>query len=57
MSTDSFVIARLLKAAEAISWRGMRLPSTFQVLAMTGESSLISQADYTNLGVKYEDNT
>ena len=29
----SFVIARLPKAAEAISWRGMRLPRTFQVLA------------------------
>ena len=40
----SFVIARLPKAAEAISWRDMRLLRTFQVLAMTAEHSLINQA-------------
>ena len=40
----SFVIARLTQADEAISWMGMRLPRTFQVLAMTAENSLINQA-------------
>jgi len=39
-----FVIARLPKAAEAILWRGIRLPRTFQVLAMTTENSLMNQA-------------
>ena len=40
----SFIIAKLPKAAEAISWRGMILPCTFQVLAMTAENSLMNQA-------------
>ena len=35
-----FVIARLLKAAEAILWRDMKLPCTFQVLTMTADSMM-----------------
>jgi hypothetical protein len=36
-----FAIARLPEAAETISLRGMRLPRTFQMLAMTVENSLV----------------
>jgi hypothetical protein len=35
----------------------MRLPRTFQVLAMTVENSLTNQGNYKNLEVKYGDNT
>jgi len=35
----------------------MRLPRTFQVLAMTAENSLINQGNYKNLEVKNENNT
>jgi hypothetical protein len=41
-----FVIARLPKSAEAISGRGMRLPHTFQVLAMT-KRALCRSAELT----------
>jgi len=35
----------------------MRLPRTFQVLAMTKSEVLDESSNYKNLEVKYEDNT
>jgi len=57
-----FVIARLVPSearelAEAISWRGRRLPRTFQVLAMTKNEVPDESGNYKNLEVKYEDNS
>jgi hypothetical protein len=51
-----FVIARLTKSAEAISW-DMRLPRTLQVLAMTKSQVPDESGSYKNLekrGVLYE---
>ena len=45
------------RSDEAISWRGMRLPRTFQVLAMTKSEALDESSNYKDQEVKYEDNT